>query len=98
MKKETKPSHSPNLHYAEFRRLLLALLNNNLPPQFQKTRLPRGFFGPYLEKHGLELVGLPERLVEIGEGGKIGGWSAEALSKNHESVRSNRVYIQRVGL
>ena len=97
-KKKTRQSISRDYHDAEFRRLLLALLNNNLPPQSQKTRLPRGFFGPYLEKHGLELVGLPERPVEIGEGGKIGGWSAEALRKNLEAVRSNRVYIQRVGL
>lgn len=98
LKKKTRQSISRDYHDAEFRRLLLALLNNNLPPQSQKTRLPRGFFGPYLEKHGLELVGLPEKPVEIGEGGKIGGWSAEALRKNLEAVRSNRVYIQRVGL
>lgn len=98
LKKKTKQNISRDYHDAEFRRLLLALLNNNLPAQSQKTRLPRGFFGPYLEKHGLELVGLPEKPVEIGEGGKIGGWSAEALRKNLEAVRSNRVYIQRLGL
>jgi hypothetical protein len=94
--KKTKQNISRDYHDAEFRRLLLALLNNNLPPQSQKTRLPRGFFGPYLEKHGLELVGLPEKPIEIGEGGKIGGWSAEALRKNLEAVRASRVYIRRV--
>jgi hypothetical protein len=44
----------------------------------------------------LELVRLPEKLVEIGDGGKIGGWSADALRRNLEAVRSNRVFIQRI--
>jgi hypothetical protein len=96
LKKKSKSNISRDYHDAEFRRLLLTLLNNNLPPQSQKTRLPRGFFGPYLEKHGLELVGLPEKPIEIGEGGKIGGWSADALRRNLEAVRSNRVFIRRI--
>jgi hypothetical protein len=96
LKKKSKSNISRDYHDAEFRRLLLTLLNNNLPPQSQKTRLPRGFFGPYLEKQGLELVGLPEKPVEIGEGGKIGGWSADALRRNLEAVRSNRVFIRRI--
>jgi hypothetical protein len=96
LKKKSRTNISRDYHDAEFRRLLLTLLNNNLPAQSQKTRLPRGFFGPYLEKHGLELVGLPEKPVEIGEGGKIGGWSADALRKNLEAVRANRVYIRRI--
>ena len=96
LKKKSKSNISRDYHDAEFRRLLLTLLNNNLPPQSQKTRLPRGFFGPYLERHGLELVGLPEKPVEIGEGGKIGGWSADALRRNLEAVRANRVFIRRV--
>jgi hypothetical protein len=96
LKKKSRTNISRDYHDAEFRRLLLTLLNNNLPAQSQKTRLPRGFFGPYLEKHGLELVGLPEKPVEIGEGGKIGGWSADALRKNLEAVRANRVYIRRL--
>jgi len=96
IKKITKLTVSRDYHDAEFRRLLLALLNNNLPPGCQKTRLPRGFFGPYLEKLGLELLGLPEKPVEIGEGGKTGGWSAEALRKNLEAMRANRVYIRRL--
>ena len=95
LKKKSKSNISRDYHDAEFRRLMLALLNSHLPPQSQKTRLPRGFFGPYLEKHGLELVGLPEKPVEIGEGGKIGGWSADALRRNLEAVRSNRVFIRR---
>ena len=96
LKKKSKSNISRDYHDAEFRRLLLTLLNNNLPPQSQKTRLPRGFFGPYLEKNGLELVGLPEKPVEIGEGGKIGGWSADALRRNLEAVRANRVFIRRI--
>ena len=96
LKKKSRTNISRDYHDAEFRRLLLTLLNNNLPAQSQKTRLPRGFFGPYLEKQGLELVGLPEKPVEIGEGGKIGGWSADALRKNLEAVRANRVYIRRI--
>jgi hypothetical protein len=96
LKKKSKSNISRDYHDAEFRRLLLTLLNNNLPQQTQKTRLPRGFFGPYLEKHGLELVGLPEKPVEIGEGGKIGGWSADALRRNLEAVRANRVFIRRI--
>jgi hypothetical protein len=44
----------------------------------------------------LELVGLPEKPVEIGDGGKIGGWSADALRRNLEAVRSNRVFIRRI--
>src|SRR5579859_5081355 len=96
LKKKSRTNISRDYHDAEFRRLLLTLLNNNLPAQSQKTRLPRGFFGPYLEKHGLELVGLPEKPVEIGEGGKIGGWSADALRKNLEAVRANRVFIRRL--
>ena len=98
LKKKSKSNISRDYHDAEFRRLLLALLNANLPAQSQKTRLPRGFFGPYLEKHGLELVGLPEKPVEIGEGGKIGGWSADALRRNLEAVRSNRVFIRRINV
>ena len=97
LRKKSKSNISRDYHDAEFRRLLLALLNNNLPPQAQKTRLPRGFFGPYLEKQGFELVGLPEKPVEIGEGGKIGGWSADALRRNLDAVRNNRVYIRRIG-
>jgi hypothetical protein len=96
LKKKSKSNISRDYHDAEFRRLLLTLLNNNLAPQSQKTRLPRGFFGPYLEKNGLELVGLPEKPVEIGEGGKIGGWSADALRRNLEAVRANRVFIRRI--
>ena len=96
IKKKSKSNISRDYHDAEFRRLLLTLLNNCLPPQSQKTRLPRGFFGPYLEKHGLELVGLPEKPVEIGEGGKIGGWSADALRRNLEAVRANRVFIRKI--
>lgn len=96
LRKKSKSNISRDYHDAEFRRLLLALLNNNLPPQAQKTRLPRGFFGPYLEKQGFELVGLPEKPVEIGEGGKIGGWSADALRRNLDAVRNNRVYIRRI--
>jgi hypothetical protein len=61
-----------------------------------KDSSPSRLFGPYLEKHGLELVRLPEKLVEIGDGGKIGGWSADALRRNLEAVRSNRVFIQRI--
>ena len=96
LKKKSKSNISRDYHDAEFRRLLLTLLNSHLPSQSQKTRLPRGFFGPYLQKHGLELVGLPEKPVEIGEGGKIGGWSADALRRNLEAVRSNRVQIRRI--
>jgi hypothetical protein len=96
LRKKSKSNISRDYHDAEFRRLLLALLNNNLPPQAQKTRLPRGFFGPYLEKQGFELVGLPEKPVEIGEGGKIGGWSADALRRNLDAVRNNRVFIRRI--
>ena len=96
LKKKSKSNISRDYHDAEFRRLLLTLLNNQLAPQSQKTRLPRGFFGPYLEKNGLELVGLPEKPVEIGEGGKIGGWSADALRRNLEAVRANRVFIRRI--
>jgi hypothetical protein len=96
LRKKSKSNISRDYHDAEFRRLLLALLNNNLPPQAQKTRLPRGFFGPYLEKQGFELVGLPEKPVEIGEGGKIGGWSADALRRNLDAVRNNRVYIRKI--
>lgn len=96
LKKKGKSNISRDYHDAEFRRLLLALLNNILPPQAQKTRLPRGFFGPYMEKHGLELVGLPEKPVEIGEGGKIGGWSADALRRNLEAVRAGRVVLKKV--
>jgi hypothetical protein len=44
----------------------------------------------------MELVGLPEKPVEIGDGGKIGGWSADALRKNLDAVRTNRVYIRRL--
>jgi hypothetical protein len=95
-RKKSKSNISRDYHDAEFRRLLLALLNNNLAPQNQKTRLPRGFFGPYLEKQGFELVGLPEKPVEIGDGGKIGGWSADALRRNLEAVRNNRVYIRKI--
>jgi hypothetical protein len=96
MAKKTKSNISRDYHDAEFRRLLLTLLNNNLPPQSHKTRLPRGFFGSYLEKFGLELVGLPEKPIEIGEGGKIGGWSADALRRNLEALRTNRVFIRRI--
>src|SRR5579859_5763213 len=96
LQKKTKQNISRDYHDAEFRRLSLALLNNNLPPQFQKTRLPRRFFGPYLAERGLELVGLPYKPVEIGEGGKYGGWTAEALRRNLEALRGNRVYIRRV--
>jgi len=95
-RKKSKSNISRDYHDAEFRRLLLALLNNNLNPQTQKTRLPRGFFGPYLEKQGFELIGLPDKPVEIGDGGKIGGWSADALRRNLEAVRNNRVYIRRI--
>jgi len=97
LRKKAKSNISRDYHDAEFRRLLLGLLNAELPAQAQKTRLPRGFFGPYLEKHGMELVGLPEKPVEIGEGGKIGGWSADALRRNLEAVRSGRVFLRRVG-
>jgi hypothetical protein len=96
LRKKSKSNISRDYHDAEFRRLLLGLLNAELPAQAQKTRLPRGFFGPYLEKHGMELVGLPETPVEIGEGGKIGGWSADALRRNLEAVRSGRVFLRRV--
>jgi hypothetical protein len=96
MRKKSKSNISRDYHDAEFRRLLLGLLNAELPAQAQKTRLPRGFFGPYLEKHGMELVGLPEKPVEIGEGGKIGGWSADALRKNLEAVRSGRVFLRKI--
>ena len=97
LRKKAKSNISRDYHDAEFRRLLLGLLNAELPAQAQKTRLPRGFFGPYLEKHGMELVGLPETPVEIGEGGKIGGWSADALRRNLEAVRGGRVFLRRVG-
>jgi hypothetical protein len=96
MAKKTKSNISRDYHDAEFRRLLLTLLNNNLPPQSHKTRLPRGFFGSYLDKFGLELVGLAEKPVEIGESGKIGGWSAEALRRNLEALRANRVFLRRI--
>jgi hypothetical protein len=96
LKRKSKSNISRDYHDAEFRRLLLTLLNNNLPPESQKTRLPRGFFGSYLEKNGLELVGLPEKPVEIGDSGKFGGWSADALRRNLEAVRSNRVFIRRI--
>ena len=96
LKKKSKSNISRDYHDAEFRRLLLAILNSNFSPQAQKTRLPRGFFGPFLEKHGMELVGLPEKPVEIGDGGKIGGWSADALRKNLDAVRTNRVFIRRL--
>jgi hypothetical protein len=97
LKKKAKSNISRDYHDAEFRRLLLALLNSHLSPQSQKSRLPRGFFGPYMEKHGLELIGLPEKPMELGEGGKIGGWSADALRRNLEAIKSNRVFIRRVG-
>jgi hypothetical protein len=96
LKKKAKSNISRDFHDAEFRRLLLNLLNNILPSQSQKTRLPRGFFGSYLEKHGLELVGLPEKPMEIGEGGKIGGWSADALRRNLEAIKADRVTIRRI--
>jgi len=97
LKRKPKSNISRDYHDAEFRRLLLTLLNSTLPPQAHKTRLPRGFFGPYLGKHGLELVGLPERPTELQEGGKIGGWSADALRRNLEAVRAGKVYIRRIG-
>jgi hypothetical protein len=94
--KKNKSNISRDYHDAEFRRLLLSLFNQTLPTQSQKTRLPRGFFGPYLEKLGLELVGLPEPPVEVGDGGKIGGWSADALRRNLEALKSGQVYIRSV--
>lgn len=97
LNKKAKSNISRDYHDAEFRRLLLTLLNNTLPPQAQKTRLPRGFFGPYMAKHGLELVGLAETPMEVGEGGKIGGWSADALRRNLEAIKSNRVFLRRIG-
>jgi hypothetical protein len=59
---------------SEFRRLLLALLNAELPPQAQKTQLPRGFFGPYLKELGLELVDLPEKPTANRKVRSIYGW------------------------
>ena len=97
LKKKSKSNNSRDFNDGQFRRLLLSLLNKHLPPQSQKTRLPRGFFGPYLAKNGLELVGLPEKPVEIGEGGKIGGWSADALRRNLDAVKANTVFIRRIG-
>jgi hypothetical protein len=96
LNKKTKSNISRDYHDAEFRRLLLTLLNDTFPPQNHKNRLPRGFFGSYLDKLGLELVGLPEKPVEIGEGGKIGGWSADALRRNLEALRANRVFIRKI--
>jgi hypothetical protein len=96
LKKKAKSNISRDYHDAEFRRLLLTLLNSTLPSQSQKTRLPRGFFGSYLEKHGLELIGLPERPIEVGEGGKIGGWSADALRRNLEAIKADNVFIRRI--
>lgn len=97
LKKKAKSNISRDYHDAEFRRMLLALLNEHLSPQSQKSRLPRGFFGPYMEKHGLELIGLPEKPIGVGEGGKIGGWSADALRRNLEAIKANRVFLRRVG-
>lgn len=97
LKKKSKSNISRDYYDAEFRRSLLYILNSNLPPEAQKTRLPRGFFGPFLENLGMELVGLPEKPVEINASGKIGGWSADALRKNLEAVRDNRVYIRSIG-
>jgi hypothetical protein len=39
---------------------------------------------------------LPEKPMEIGEGGKIGGWSADALRRNLEAIKADRVTIRRI--
>ena len=44
----------------------------------------------------MELVGLPEKPVPIGDGGKIGAWNADALRKNIQAVRADRVYTRRI--
>ena len=95
-KKRTHTTSTRDYHDIEFRHLLLGVLNSHLSPLAPKTRLPGGFFGPYLEKLGVELVGLPEKPVEIDENGRIGAWSADALKNNLEALRMNRVYIRRI--
>jgi hypothetical protein len=81
---------------AQVRRLLLALLNAELPPQAQRTRLPK-FFGLYLERHGLELVGLAEEPVSnTAHGSGIYGWTKTALIRNLEALWAGRVEIRRL--